>query len=227
MFIQFNIRRRPSLDESIPEFNEYLTQRFCQLADFWGVGKTGSDAPMESSANGESHGLDLRRVLRHGLAGQLNYCPRLAGYVSRDYGASDDYIDFGLDTDKVDYASFCRETLPEIINIFRPYRADISTNHDVRMADYEITQRMFQETRRNTSGRDLMYRIWPVSYMDDVLCQRSFGIGADEVVRRAAPECEQATLLCGGAFLIVTSEIIVDEDALNALDGRIKSCLID
>ncbi len=66
-----------------------------------------------------------------------------------------------------------------------------------------------------------MERIAPVSFFDDILCRRAFGIGAEEVVRRAAPECEHAELLLGGAFLIVTSEIVVGRTALDALNARV------
>jgi hypothetical protein len=57
------------------------------------------------------------------------------------------------------------------------------------------------------------------------LCRRSFGIGAEEVVRRASPECERAELLNGGAFLLVTSDLVLGE-ALNDLNARVMSRLI-
>jgi hypothetical protein len=69
----------------------------------------------------------------------------------------------------------------------------------------------------NRDGRDTVERIAPVSFFDDILCQRAFGIGAEEVVRRAAPECEHAEIMFGGAFLFVTTEIIVGRPALDAL----------
>jgi hypothetical protein len=63
-----------------------------------------------------------------------------------------------------------------------------------------------------------------VSYFDDLLCRRSFGIGAAKVVRRAAPICERAELLRGGAFLIVTSDLVTGE-ALDRLSIRVASRL--
>ena len=221
MYIDFMIRRRPSLEEGIPQLNEQLTQRLSRIAGFWGAGKAASDASL--GFKGESGSLDLRHVLRAGLSGQASYCARFAGYVSRDVGASDDYLAFRIDTVKMNCASFCSETLPEIIEVFRPYRVEVETNNDLAMADWEITRELSRETGRDLAGRDLMYRIWPVCYIDDLLCQRSFGIGAEEVVRRAAPECERATLLCGGAFLIVTSEIVTDPTALDALHERVTA----
>ena len=222
MYCNFVLRRRPSLDESIPELNRQLTESLSHLPNFWAAEKAASDAPLEFSESGL---LDLRRALRLGLAGQIRYCARFAGYVSLDAGVSDDFLKFYMNTEKVDYASFCFEALPDIINIFTPYRVEVNTNTDVVMADWEITRELSRETGKNLSGRDLMYRIWPVCYIDDLLCQRSFGIGAEEVVRRAAPECERATLLCGGAFLIVTSEIVTDPTALDALHDRVTAAI--
>jgi hypothetical protein len=63
-----------------------------------------------------------------------------------------------------------------------------------------------------------------VNFFDDLLCRRSFGIGAGEVVRRASPECARAELLNGGAFLLVTTDLVVG-DALDGLHARVMSRL--
>ncbi len=61
-------------------------------------------------------------------------------------------------------------------------------------------------------------------FFDDLLCRRAFGIGAAEVAARAAPECERAEVLHGGAFLLVTSEVVVGPD-LDALNARVMARL--
>ena len=61
-------------------------------------------------------------------------------------------------------------------------------------------------------------------FFDDLLCRRAFGIGAAEVAACAAPECERAEVLCGGAFLLVTSEVIIGP-VLDALNARVMARL--
>lgn len=129
-----------------------------------------------------------------------------------------------LDTEEADYARFCSATLPRLIDIFRPYRAAARTEDAVKLADFDITRVQSQKTGRDIDGRDSVHRTWPVCFFDDLLCRRAFGIDAAEVAARAAPECERAEAMHGGAFLLVTSEIVVGP-ALDALNARVMARL--
>jgi hypothetical protein len=148
----------------------------------------------------------------------------LAGYLNRDISQSDDFLALRLNADKADYLEFCAKIFPRLIAIFRPYRAAIETDQEVAMADWEIVRTQRPETGKNIDGRDSVFRIWPANFFDDLLCRRSFGMSAEEVVRRAAPACERAELLNGGAFLLVTTDLVVG-DALNDLNARVMSRL--
>ncbi len=220
MYVDFMLRRRASLDEPSPELNAKFVEQFAAVPGFWGAGKTAGDAPFEFT--GASASLDLRTVLVDGLAGQVLYRARFAGYLSRDIAQSDDFVSLCLITEEADYARFCSTTLPRLIEIFKPYRAAAHTDEAVMLADFDITRVQSQKTGRNIDGRDSVYRIWPVCFFDDLLCRRAFGIGAAEVAARAAPECERAEVLHGGAFLLVTSEIVVGPD-LDALNARVMA----
>ncbi len=224
MYVDFMIRRRPRLEEDRPSLNARFVDQLMQVQGFWAPDKTAADAPVETDEDFAS--LDLRRALIAGLGGgQLRYCPRFAGWVNDDQAMNDDFLKFRMDTRKVDYAAFCGTILPKLIGIFRPYRLKVVSDDPVDTADWEISRVLFKETRRRSDGRDGVHRIWPVSYIDDLLCQRSFGITAEEAVDRVAPECERAELLHGGAFLIVTSEIVTGLAALDALNERVKGRL--
>ena len=61
-------------------------------------------------------------------------------------------------------------------------------------------------------------------WFDEELSRRAFGIGTEEAIRRAAPDCERAELIAGCAFLIVTSAIVTGSH-LDVIDTRIKSRL--
>jgi hypothetical protein len=221
MFVDVMIRRRARLDEPVPVLNAKLLERFVAVPGFWGEGKTAADAAFEQ---GETGSLDLRKSLRDGLSGQVVYMPRFAGYLSKDESKADDTLRIRLDTDKVDYAAFCAETLPRLITIFESYRGYVETDPKVRAADWEMVRQQSRKTGRNIDGRDSIFRVWPVCWFDLELSRRAFGITAEEAVRRASPECERAELVAGCAFLMVTSAIVVGAN-LDVIDARIKSRL--
>jgi hypothetical protein len=221
MFVDVMIRRRARLDEPIPQLNARFLEQFVAVPGFWGEGKAAADAPFEL---GETGSLDLRKALRDGLSGQVVYMPRFAGYLSKDVSKADDTLRIRLDTDKIGYARFCAETLPQLLTIFGSYRGYVETDAKVRAADWDIVRQQSRKTGRDIDGRDGIFRIWPVCWFDDELSRRAFGIRAEEAVRRVAPECEHAELVGGCAFLIVTSAIVVGPN-LDVLDARIKSRL--
>jgi hypothetical protein len=221
MFVDVVMRRRARLDEPMPEFNARLVEQFLAIPGFWGEGKTAADAPFEQ---GEMGSLDLRKALRDGLAGQVVYAARFPRNLSRDVAKVDDVTRIRLNTDKIDYAAFCTETLPRLITVFRPYRGHMETDPKVRAADWEVVRQQSRQTGRNIDGRDSIFRIWPVCWFDEELSRRTFGIGVEEAVRRAAPECERAEVVAGCAFLMVTSAIVTGAN-LDVISARIKSRL--
>lgn len=222
MIIELMIRRRASLNESATELNSNIVARLAALPNFWKEQKTTSDA--EFSKGDESATLDLRQSLMSGLKGQIVYAPRFQGYLSRDIAQSDDFLALRVNTEKADYRIFANETFPDLIAIFGAYRAAIETDREIATADWEIVCQQSLETDRDIDGRDSVFRIWPVNFFDDLLCERSFGRSAEQVVRRASVVCERAELLNGGAFLVVTSDLLVGE-ALDELNMKVMSHL--
>jgi hypothetical protein len=221
MFVDVVMRRRARLDEPIPTLNAKLVEQFIAVPGFWGEGRTAADAPFEQ---GEMGSLDLRKALRDGLAGQVVYAARFPKNLSRDVAKADDFMRVRLNTDKIDYATFCTETLRRLITAFRPYRGHMETDPKVRAADWEVVRQQSRQTDRNVNGRDSIFRIWPVCWFDEELSRRAFGIGVEEAVRRAAPECEHAEVVAGCTFLLVTSATVVGAN-LDVIDARIKSRL--
>jgi hypothetical protein len=221
MFVDVMIRRRARLDEPVEALNAKMVDQLRAVPGVWGEGKTAADAPFEK---GETASLDLRKALRDGLSGQIVYMARFAGYLSKDVSKADDTLRLRLDTGKVDYAAFCKETLPQLVALFGAYSGYVETDDKVRAADWEIVRQQSRQTGRNIDGRDSIQRIWPVCWFDTELSQRSFGIDAREAVSRVSPECEQASLVAGCAFLVVTSAIVSGQ-ALDVFDARIKARL--
>lgn len=221
MFVDVMIRRRARLDEPIPMLNARLVEQFVAIPGFWGADKSPADAPFEQDETGS---LDLRRALRDGLSGQVVYMARFAGYLSKDVSMADDSMRLRLNTDKIDHAAFCGETLPRLIAVFGSYRGFVITDAKVRADDWAIVRQQSRRGTRNIDGRDSIFRLWPVCWFDEELSRRAFGIGTEEAIRRAAPDCERAELIAGCAFLIVTSAIVTGSH-LDVIDTRIKSRL--
>jgi hypothetical protein len=221
MFVDVMIRRRARLDEPIPALNRRLVEQLVAVPSFWGQGKTAANAPFEQDETGS---LDLRRALRDGLSGQILYMARFAGYLSKDVSKADDTLRIRLDTDKIDYAAFCNETLPQLVSIFGAYRGYAATDAKVRAAYWDVVRQQSRKTGRDINGRDGIFHLWPVCWFDAELSRRAFGIGVDEAVGRVAPQCERAELVADCAFLIISSAIMTGP-CLDTLDSCIKSCL--
>jgi hypothetical protein len=155
-----------------------------------------------------------------GIGGQISYAPRFPGYVCDD-AKSDDILLVYFDPSIIDTGAFCRDALPQMIKIFHPYIARFETDQEVALEDWDVIQEQSQDFGRRLDGRHGVYRIWPVGFFDELLCQRAFGMYPAELVRRSEPECEFACVIDGGAFLIVTSELVTGQDALDELHERV------
>lgn len=226
MFVEFNIRRRPDMDEDNEYLNNIILSKISQIPNFWGDDKNFDALDL---SEGEFvrciHLSHPHNMLVDGLFGNINYAVRYPGHQHRDDANNDDMIILRIDTNKVEYDNFCKIILPKIVEIFRPYCVKVETNDKVSMEDWHIICDFFRKTGNNIDGRDGVYRIWPVAYYDNLLCQRAFKLSAAEVVERVAPECERAELINNGAFFIVTSEVVTDVEALEALNTRIRARL--
>jgi hypothetical protein len=233
MFVDVMLRRRAAPHESILDLNTNITASLSKLRGFWHEDKTAQDATFDNGEyddddddddddrNDEDTVVFFEHALITGLWGQICYASRIESEFEDDDAVNDDFLTCRLTVEEADYAAFCRQTFPELIKIFQPYRAVIQTDLDVRLADWEIVRQDYHLGGPNIDGRDSVYRIWPVNFFDDLLCRRSFGLSAEKVVRRAAPECERAELIAGGAFLLVTSELVTGA-ALDPLSQRVK-----
>ena len=218
---ELRLRRRPSLSKVVRDFNTATVSRLMSVPGFWNPEKSTADAPFYF---GEGASLDLRKPLCAGLKGQIFYVPRFAVYLERERAMYDDFMRIFM-ANPVDYPRFCFDVLPPLITAFGAYRGEIELNQTVGLADFDARRARNKELSQPLDSRNSICRIWPVSYADDQLCRRAFGLTAAEVVRHAGPGCERAELLAGGALLVVTTEIVTDADALDEIDARVKNLL--
>ena len=220
MVVELMIRRRATMEESQEELNGRVLQEFAKLPSFWRDGKTVSDAIFNKGEE-QSSSL-LIDVLGDAFTSQVSYTPRIPGQISRDRGMYDDFMILAINTEKTDYAAFCRNTVPKLLDILGAYLGALRTDKQVVREDHTQLVASNVKNRRNRGdARSEVRRIWPVNFFDDTLCRRAFGIGAEDVVRRAAPECEHAEHMLGGASLLVTTDIVTGRPALDALHDRV------
>ena len=219
MYVDLKISRRPSDAENIEDLNARLLGQLVDVSNFWKPGKPTSDAIFEEGE--ELSSLLLFDVLVDALGAQVRYCARFPAYLSLDKAMADDSFGVTFDTEKGDYVAFCHGTVPRLLALFGAYRATMRTDKPVRLEDHRRLVARYYHGCPDLDGRDTVERIWPLSFFDDILCRRAFGIGAEEVVRRAKPECEHAEFMLDGAFLIVTSDIVTGRPALDALHERV------
>jgi hypothetical protein len=220
------VRRRRSDDEDIDALNLQVLGGLRLIEPLWQTGRREQDIEIEHHIAGAT--VELWQGLRHGFGGGIDYKSRTS-LPNTDQAMNDDRLTIAPRLDQIgladfDYGRFCREIAPRVIEVFGAYRAAMVTDHERSVRDWNIVRHEMIEHNRSLDGRDGVLRIWPVSYFDDTLCQRAWGQSARDVVHRAAPACEEAYLLAGGAFLLVTSELIRG-DALDDLSERVMTRL--
>ena len=219
MDAELMIRRRATMEESQEELNNRLIQGFATLPSLWRDGKSVSEAIFNKGE--EQSSLLLIDVLENAFASQVSYTARFPNQISSDRGMYDDFMILTINTEKTDCAAFCRETLPKLLDIFGAYLAKLETDKQIVLEDHDERVELYRRTRQRRDSRSFIRRMWPVNFFDDTLCRRAFGIGAEDVVHRAAPECEHAEHMLGGAFLLVTTDIVTGRPALDALHDRV------
>lgn len=224
------MRRRVPVLEDIVALNDRIVAGLAAIQGFWAADKGPADAifdpPVINEDRDGSAGLDICECLIPGLLGYISYNSRPLPQYVEDCASDDDFMGIAVSPTKVDRAQFFGDTLPQILHVFGAYRARFETDKEVLRNDWDVVCELSDYGRgRDIDGRDSVYRIWPVNYFDETLCQRAYGVGAAEVVRRAAPHCHSARIVNGGAYLIVTLDVVTGADALNALHNRIATQL--
>lgn len=224
--VRLEIKRRREDKENIASLHEVVMDRLRSIALLW-ADQDKQPGPLVQ--NEMSSVADLTPALAFGFSGSVRYISRTA-LENADDASFDDSLTIGINLDQItdtrdfDYRIFARSLAPRVIEAFGAYRAKMNTDEARAVSDWDMVRHEMIEHNRSIEGRDGVIRIWPVSYFDDTLCQRAWGLSAEEVVRRAAPGCEEAYPLAGGAFLLVTSEL-VRGDALDDLSDRVMSRL--
>lgn len=222
MKFEARFRRRANLSDDIGDLNARILSHLSDIDGLWESEKGISDAKLDTGS-GESAAADMSLCLRFGMKGAITYASRLLKSIP-DKAIYDDSLVIQIDTDTVAFAWFCRSVFPEIIKIFSPYRANIVTDLDQDLDDFENIVEEAQRTGKDVDGRDTVFRIHPANYFDEVMCVRAFGISGNVMVEKLAGSIALAENFQSGALLILIDEPVTG-GALIALDTHIRRLL--
>lgn len=162
---------------------------------------------MRIVGNGESYVCDLTPFLNTGLSGAISYSARYPMGMT-DKAMFDDVLTLEVDEKALDYREFSLSVFELVVSCFRCYRASIVHDLDLDLDDYDQVIEMSQSLRIDVDGRDSVFRVHPVNYFDEQLCQRAFRLGAAEVVQRLQNQVELVKCVGDGVLVIVTGALV-------------------
>ena len=214
--IEARFRRRADL-EPITEIHSVVMACLKQVAWLW----KNSNAEIQLDSNGESAACDLTPFLRSGVNGAISYSARFPNSM-KDEAIFDDVLTLQICDGQ--YCEFVNDVFAKIVSCFKPYRANTVLDIDLDLDDFEEIVATSEKSGLDIDGRDSVYRINPVNFFDEELCQRSFHRSKDEIQRLLMPEVENVELMNDGILIVVTSKIIL-RDQLLAMHNKIAAVL--
>jgi hypothetical protein len=215
MKYDLDIRSRTTEAVSINDRHSKLMGEWSRIASPWGIPPEKTPAAPDPGAD-IGAGVSLTRVLGKVKRVQVYYCFRWSGL--RDEGCCDDFIDMAFNPLKVDYAGFVREVLPRLILAFDAYLAELGDNEFVHI-DFDRSRREAPDCRSD------VYRVWPVSFYDELLCRRAFALKPAAIADRLKGVAEHVELLGDGVYIVGSSRPLPLSEA-DELCKRLKSAIL-
>lgn len=177
-------------------------ERIRELPGQWG----GSDLPvppMPRFKGGSSASTSLTKFFGQGIhRAMVTY--RYRRMLSDD-GLSDDLLNIVFNPHVVSLRELLLVAVPKYIEAFDAYLAEYFDDAVIDLPP--------EENLKAPNPRTDVKRIGPVSYFDDLLCRRAFGIAPERVLARCQAEVEHVELVAGGAYLLGSSKVLSMNEA--------------
>lgn len=212
MKFQMMIRSRADANQEIAAKHGAFTSGLRAAGVAWGMKNFEIPAPGDI---GGDLALDvtLTNSLVSGIKGSLHYVYR--GGL-RDDPMWDDYMNFEFNPATIQYTTLLGGGIQRYVRAFGAYYAFIGNR--------EFAQLDFNEWRK-FNGRDHVFRMNQVCFMDRELCNRSFKMEPEQIAAMLEGELERVELLCGGILLVIcTTPLEVDQERDQG--DRIKALLL-
>jgi hypothetical protein len=117
----------------------------------------------------------------------------------------DDRIAIIFHPSQVDMGHLVYTVIPAYIEAFDAYR--------VEYFDDALVPVLAQRPKIRHNKRNGVSDVGPISFFDDLLCQRAFGLHASAVVDLFNGKIEHAAVLHGGAYLVGSSRVLSFEES--------------
>jgi hypothetical protein len=202
---EIELRFRPESMQSVCERHKQVTDYLYKLNDNWKV----SGLPKaEEPAPGCSEYFNLKKYTPKHLGGDLSYSSRES---LKDHKSSDDYLVYEFASDYIGVKNIDQNFIQNIISTLSPYYMYIGNS--------EFTH-IDKNTRRKLNLRNDFCRFFPVTYFDDILCNRKFGLSAADFVTRYGEDINNVYLVNGGV-LFISSDFFCDINTSEAINESV------
>ncbi len=190
---------RAQKDISVEHKHLRFFEALQQLAEPWGLGKRAiprvpefgeSSVAVVNSEEFIGEGVSLFQVT---YEYRRDFC---------DDESADDTLHVVLVPSRVDMQYLAYTVIPAYVEAFDAYRVDFA---DEQQIDLETM-------KPRPNPRCAVDRLGQISYFDDFLCRRAFGLSASALVDLCRSKIEHATELHDGAYLVASSRALpIDE----------------
>lgn len=216
------MRYRAKPSESIAERHRFIFGGLSQLEEPWGCPAKNIPKVPDIGADLEVM-VNLAPLLGDGLRGGIGYLLRSDDYL-RDSGQSDDkmIVEFDLDTQL--YFDLQNKIFAKYINIFCPYRAAVFTDRSLVIDDQRQLVAQARESGEEPNGRNSVWRIWPLSYFDRLLCQRAWNLSPEEIVTTLRGEIDEVEIVGDGVLICISKELL-DREQIEMESQRVADLL--
>jgi len=185
---------RASLKVSVEAKHSAFFEGIRHLPEPWGLGSR--PIPPVPDFGGDIDAIYSLKEILGDIVCESHVAYRYRRNLSDD-GYSDDDINIILRPARVDVKHLLYTVVPAYIAAFDAYSFACS---DEQFIDIEAL-------RPRPNPRHGVYRVGPVSFFDELLCQNAFGLRASEVVGLFTGRIENAAVLHNGAYLIGSSQV--------------------
>ncbi|MEO1170980.1 MAG: hypothetical protein AAFX94_02860 [Myxococcota bacterium] len=112
-----------------------------------------------------------------------------------------------------------------MISAFQPYRASVITDEDIALDDWDLAVAKSATSGRDEDGRDSVLRIWPLSFFDEELLGRSFGVDGKTALNHLEEADISVLHLKDGILVQLSNEPLTGKELSEVSERAIYSLL--
>lgn len=212
MKLDIQIRAIPEESDGISVKHDRFLEAVRGLGSPWGAERTPS-VPSLGTAYGT--GVSASKIFGKGVRGDIHYRRREG---LRDSASSDDFLFLTADTRRTDLRYLIDVAFLAYVQAFGAYSGSILDDR-FSVFDYEARSLVRSDQRHS------MFRVPMVGYLTPEFSERAFALSAEVLVKRLSTLCARSELTAGGAFFVLTYDIL-EFDEFTRLSDEAKRLLL-